>query len=174
MSLIVNREGNLSIFRIGLIVGGLGLIFIIGGVIALTFEQSQRRSPFMVELFPGAEEWSRQDYGTNRRRVIFQVPGGDAEVIAGHYQSLLDSHYNNDPNDPDRDRCIRTPESGTFPGYQAGDGTVPFLYRCEFDNSTFGASQSTTVKIEPGVRNNAEGFDNEGLTFIVYEHVWSN
>jgi hypothetical protein len=173
MSVFVNREGNISIFRVGLGIGMLGIIFVVGGLVLFTVEQAQRKSPFHVEVFPSAVEWYTEEFRGNSRRIVYQIEDTPAQEIAIFYQQRLDQHYNNRPGDPRREQCVRTPVQGNYPDYVPGTGIVPYIYRCEFDNSTFNANQSTTVTIQPGVRNDTESTDYEGLTFIIYDQIWS-
>jgi hypothetical protein len=173
MSIFVRRDGGISVVRVGMAFGLLGIALIAGGFIALTMEQAQRRTPFEVELYPTAYELSVEEGRGNSRTVVYRVDNATAEEVAAHYQTRLDDHYSNRPGDPNRERCIRNPASGEFRDYRPGAGNVPFYFRCEFDNSTFNADQSTTVTIQPGVRFDAENVNYEGATFIIYEQFWS-
>jgi hypothetical protein len=173
MSIFVRRGGGISIVRVGMAVGLLGIALIAGGFVALSMEQAQRRTPFEVELYPSAQQFYVEDGHGYSRRVVYRVDQGTPEDIAAHYQARLDDHYRNRPNDPNRERCVRVPAAGQFQDYRPGSGNVPFYFRCEFDNSTFNAYQSTTVTIQPGVRVDAENVNHEGATFIIYDQLWS-
>jgi hypothetical protein len=176
MSLFMNNKGNISLFRVGLLLAGLGVLVIAGGFILFNLEEAQRESPFNVDLYPGAVEWSRQDIRSTARILIYEVPNTTPEQVLEFYQQELDDHLDQNPNNPNREMCQRVPAVGVFPDYDEGSGNLPYFYRCVFENSTFTSTQFTVVTIEPGVRldEGERPYNNEGNTFIEYEQVWSS
>jgi hypothetical protein len=93
-------------------------------------------------------------------------------VVAEYYQGKLDDFYGNNPLDPVREKCVRTPSAGNFPDYVEGAGMVPFQFKCEFSDNTFNANRYTTVTIQPGVRDDEAGTDYTGATLIQYGQSW--
>lgn len=174
MSLLVSREGNLSLFRVGLLIAAIGIGIGVAGFLFVQFDQAQRRSPFYIDVFPGATEWYTDQVSDTFQRVVYQVPDVDAATVAEYYQRELDDHLGAGPGDPNREECVRTPAFNDFPDYVPGSGNVPFFHRCAFDNSTFGATQFTIVTIQPGVRNDETGLDTTGSVIIEYEQRWSS
>jgi hypothetical protein len=171
----MNREGGISIFRVGVIAAVLGGLFIAGGLIFREWEMSQRRAPFDVDVYPGATEWYRTEPEERPRRIIvYEIPETQASVdqIAGFYQDLLDDHTGADPSDARRERCVRVPRQGNAPDYEPGNGLLPFYWDCTFDNSEFGQRQVTYIRIHPGI-NDGE-VDKEEMTLIVYDQRWED
>ena len=176
MSVFISRDGNISIFRIGLLLIGLGLAAGIGGFVLFQLDIAQRRSPLFIDRYPGAEEWFRQEISDNEQLVVYQVPGVDPELVAEFYQNELDERFNDGVEPANRERCVRNPIRGQFDDYVEGSGNLPYYYRCAFDNSSFGATQFTFITIEPGVRNDSAEppVDTTGMTIIQYEQTWAN
>lgn len=175
MSVFVGRDGNISTFRIGLLLSAVGVLAIIGGYVIFQLDVERRRSPLFIDLYPNAEEWFTQDLGGAAQKVVYRVADTEPETVASFYQAEFDDGYR-DEEDRDNAGCVRTPIIGEFPDYEEGSGNLPYFYRCVFDDSTLGAVRFTTVTIEPGLRNdNAEQpYDNTGMTVITYEQVWTN
>ncbi|GAB4508510.1 MAG: hypothetical protein OHK0046_01170 [Anaerolineae bacterium] len=173
MSFLNNRDGNLSLFRVGIAIAFLGAAIGVGGFVLVQVDQAQRRSPFYIDPYPGAVERFTQGVSETEQRVVYEVGGTDADTVAEYYQRELDDHLGSDRSNINRERCERVPRTGEFSDYRPGDGTVPFLHRCAFDNSTFNATQYTIVTIHPGIRNDATGTDDTGLVLIEYEQHWA-
>jgi hypothetical protein len=177
ISFFMNREGNLSVFRVGVLIGILGLIAIVAGFLFWNLEHQSRQSPYSPELYPGAEEVRVDEAENFPRQTILYRTQANPDDVAAFYQGLLDDLEGQDPRDPQRQQehvlCVRLPSVGDFPDYVPGSGNLPYYYRCAFDNSFFESQQVTVVQIEPGVRDDAQGVNNEGTTFIVYDQRWS-
>jgi hypothetical protein len=175
MSLFTNKQGGISLVRVGAVIAGLGILVAVVGYLLFQLDISRRRSPLDVRLYPGATTWFVEDYRSNARRVVYQAVGVTPEEVAGYYQTQLDNHLKSNTADPNREQCVRTPRIGEFQDYVIGSGNLPYFFRCVFDNSTMGATQTTTVTIQPGVRNDRADppVDNEGMTIIEYEQVWA-
>ncbi len=175
MSLFTNKQGGISLVRVGAMIAVLGLLVALAGYLLFQLDISRRRSPLDVRLYPGATAWFTEDYRANARRVVYQAAGVTPEEVASYYQTRLDDHLDSNTADPNREQCVRTPRMGEFADYVPGSGNLPYFYRCVFDNSTMGATQTTTVTIQPGVRNDSADppVDNEGMTIIEYEQVWA-
>lgn len=182
MAFITDKNGNLSLFRVGMTIAFVGLLFAIGSFVLFQWDLARRQSPLFIDLYPGATEYGEVTrLGVTSQRVSYRVIGIDAETVAEFYQREM--------RDFDSDeRCIRNPDldfadndandannDGVFDDYVEGEGTVPFVYRCVFDNSSFNVQQFTTVTIEPGVRNDGPEtvFNFIGDTFVHYEQFWS-
>jgi hypothetical protein len=172
MSIFVSRKGGFSVFRIGFALAIFGLVVIAGGFILFQVDQQKYKSPLSIDLYTGSEPFGETSRQSNSRELVYRVQGVDANVVADYYQSKLDDFYDNNPLDPAREKCVRTPNAGNFPDYVEGAGTVPYQFRCEFAESTFNANRSTTVTIQPGVRDDDAGTDNTGATIIQYGQLW--
>lgn len=178
MQFFLNREGNISVFRVGILIGVIGVLAIVAGFVFFQIELEQRRSPFNVELYDGAEELDGRRTEANRRRTLWYVTDAELGDVLRFYQAEMDSHTGEDPRDPDREQCVRVPEQGDFIDYQPGAGNIPYYYDCTFDNSYLGNTQVTYVRVQPGVRYDAPdgvdgSFNFEGQTMIVYNQTWS-
>lgn len=173
MSMFVNRDGSLSIVRIGTVIAVLGVVFVIGGFIWFNLEQQRFGSPLDVDLYPGAIDWGGNELAPTTRELFYQVPGVDAETVAVFYNERMYDYYGTSAEDADNDqRCQRIPIQGIFEDYVEGAGVVPFQYICLFNDSGFGNNRYTQVTIQPGVRNDETGSDTTGSTVIVYEQFW--
>ncbi len=166
--MFTSRDGNISIFRVGLTVGILGIFFIVGGLVIFQFEQQTYRQPLEIVPPVSAQRLAAERITDTAQRVYYQSSQTPEEIVE-HYMGLLRDFY------PDEEYvgCQRTPPlPDIFPNYQPGNGVVPYHFTCVFDRSTFGADQITTVIIHPGVRNDATGENYEGTTRIEYEQFW--
>lgn len=169
MSFFLDKKGNLSVIRVGIVATILGAIVIIGGILIFSIERSSYQSPLNIDTPPGAVQWGNEDAGPGPRRIVlYQVPDMTPEEVAEFYQEKLDDHYNSKPSDGYRNRCIRTPLDGDMTDYAEGLGNLPYWYTCVFDRQGFTMSQTTEVRIEPGVRD-----DTKGITIIRYEQAWT-
>lgn len=178
MTLLMNREGNLSVFRVGVLLAVLGVLGIGAGFVFWNMEHAARQSPLNVELYPGAAEYSREEAEGRSRRTIYYQTNAPTEDVVAYYQAELDDFTNSDPRDPDREQCVRQPREGNFENFEPGTGLLPYYYDCAFDNSYLDSTQVTFVRIQPGVRldsdDPAQAYDQEGLTFIIYDQDWAD
>ncbi|RMG73422.1 MAG: hypothetical protein D6711_10945 [Chloroflexi bacterium] len=174
MSIILNREGGVSVFRVGVLAAVIGILAIIGGYVYFQLENDRRSKPLEVELYPNAELWSQVYDLPTSREVYYISRDASPEDVVMYYQALLDDFYDQNATDPRREhQCRRFPESGIFPDYVEGSGNLPYFYSCLFEDAFFDAEHSTVIEIQPGIANDAEGFDNTGLTFIRYIQRWT-
>lgn len=176
MQLLLNREGNISVFRVGLIVGILGLLGVGLGFLSFQLEIAERQQPFNVPLYPGATELDRGASPTRPRSgqlVRYIVTGVTAEDVAAFYQAELDKHLGQVGSTENRQVCVRTPTFGNYETYREGDGTIPYKYDCTFDNTFLDNVQITKIQIHPGVRDDLNGFNLEGSIVILYDQTWS-
>ncbi len=174
-SFLTNDKGSLSFFRVGLLISLMGLLAVAAGFTFWQLEHQARRSPFDIALYPNLEEVQRTEDSARQRTIVYRVED-DPAAVAAFYQGELDKHLGQDSRDPLRNNhtlCIRVPASDNFPEYVPGNGILPFLYRCGFDNSYFGTPQSTVVEIHPGIRDDVRNYDNIGYTYVIYTQRWS-
>jgi hypothetical protein len=174
MSFFLDKKGNLSVIRVGLVATILGAIVIVGGILIFAIERSSYQSPLKIDTPPGAEQWGAEQAGPGPRRIVlYKVPDMTPEEVAAFYQEELDDHYNSKPSDGYRPRCVRTPLDGDMTDYVEGSGNLPYWYTCIFDRQGFTMSQTTEVRIEPGVWNQEKEIDTRGETVIRYEQAWT-
>lgn len=163
MGLLVGRDGNLSIFRVGIIAAVLGAIFIVGGLVLFSLEQSANRQPLEVAVPEGAQLLRTENVVTGRR--LYYQTSQTPEEVASFYNNELTNFYK---DTADRQICQRF----NYEGAVDGSGRVPFEYKCLFSIGSFGIERWTQITIQPGVRNDATGEDFTGSTRIDYEQYW--
>lgn len=174
MSIMTNRDGSISVFRVGILAAVIGVLAILGGYIYFQVEQSKRQEPLDVELYQGAELWRTVNDLPTSREIYYASRDATPEDVLAFYQALLDDYYDQNPTDPRREnQCNRYPETGTFPDYVEGSGNLPYYYSCLFESAFFGTENSTVIEIQPGIANDADGVDNIGITFIRYLQRWT-
>jgi hypothetical protein len=161
-----NKRGELSIVRIGVIAGIIGIVVIGVGIASFFFDQRSRNAPLEVALYPNAETWGERDVRPTSRRVFYRVPEVAPQQVADYYQQKLSEHSGN------QDRCVRLPEAGENPIDPSNPFSIPYQFVCLFDRSSFQATQYTRVVIYPGTANPDPFLDSEGYTVIEYEQVW--
>lgn len=162
------RTQGFSTIRIGLIAGGIGVGFIVLGVLAFLGDQAARRAPFDVALYPGAQEWGLSDLSEASRTVLYRVPGVDPQLVANWYQLKLNEH-----NGDDSGRCVRVPPAGEYPVDPSNPLSIPYRFTCVFDNSSINSQQFTQVVIYPGVANPDPDKDSSGMAVIEYQQRWT-
>lgn len=167
MGVFVGSDGNISIFRVGIIAGVLGAIFIVGGLALFSLEQAANRQPLEI-IVPESAVAAGSETFSSFRRLYFES-SESADVIATFYDEKLAEFY---ANSQDHQSCVRNPSTGTLPGFVEGNGSVPFEYRCLFSASSVNIERYTEVLIQPGVRNDSAGTDYTGRTRIELEQVW--
>ncbi len=165
---MVNRKGGLSIIRIGVIAGVLGLVLVAAGVISILTDQASKRSPLEVQPYPGAVYWGSSDERTTSRNVFYRIEDTPESVVAYYQQKMIEHYGNSDQN------CVRLPATGSTPGSDTDPNIAPYIFRCMFDNSGFNTSQYTQVEIYPGKANPDPFFDAAGLTIVKYAEQWNS
>lgn len=164
MRFLLGRDGNISIIRVGTIAVVVGVIFIIGAVVAFYVDRASHQSPLDIAPFPGATVWYTADHSDISRSVFYQIPGADADNVAAYYQSKMKDFYGSGD-----DKCVRLPAAGNFPDYDKGVANVaPYEFSCMFDRSGFEISQYTRVNIQPGIASNKT----DGMVIVEYEQSW--
>lgn len=171
-----NRSGDLSFFRIGILIAVIGGLMLVGAVVFTASDQAAFRTPLDIALPAETQQVGEEILSPISRRLYFES-ALSPEAAAAYYDSKLAEFAQsegNDPNDPNRDRCLREPRSGNYQGYVPGDGRVPYEFRCLFQQISLsnGMEKWTLVFIQPGVRNDAAGTNYEGTTRIEYEQYW--
>ncbi len=89
MAVFVNREGNISLFRVGAALATFGVLVIVGGFLLFQIEQEGFKSPLNIELYPGSQELGTNTLNSTSREVIYAVPEVDTETIASYYDAEL-------------------------------------------------------------------------------------
>jgi hypothetical protein len=161
------RKGS-SIFRTILIVGVVGLVLVIGGAISFFADQSSRRVPLEIEVYPGSSYWGIDNQTQSSQTVYYLVPGVMPEQVADFYQQKMREHSGEGGED-----CVRIPEFGQFPPEDLQQGYAPYFYRCMFDRSGFNTTQSTLVTIMPGLPNENPELDRSGSVILQYDQQWT-
>ncbi len=174
MAVFVNREGNISLFRVGAALATFGILVIVGGFLIFQVEQQGYKSPLNIDLYPGSQELGTNTLNSTSRVVIYTVPDADTESVAAYYDDKLVEHEGSNANDLNRERCLRFPAGNgeIFSDFEEGTGVVPYFYRCIFNDSGLNVTRWTQVTIHPGVINNETGMDTRGMTVIEYEQRW--
>ena len=166
--MFLNRQGNLSVFKLGLLAGLIGVLVIGLGIFAFFADQNSRRAPLNIEPFPGAEPWGAPSGVTETtRNLFFRVYGARPDDVAAYYQTKLNEHTGDGG-----DRCVRIPPQGELPLDPFNPNSIPYQYVCLLDRSGMGSTQFTRVVIYPGVANPDPFFDAAGATVIKYEQEW--
>lgn len=161
-----NRKGEISIIRIGVIAGIIGLLLIAAGVITVLGDQASKRQPLDIEPYPNAQYWGTSDERPSSRNVFYRA-ADSPEAVAAYYQQKMNDHYGS------RDQgCVRLPPQGTTPGSDSDPNIVAYQYICMFDSSGFRTSQYTRVLIYPGRASPDPYYNAQGLTVIKYEQQW--
>lgn len=172
MNWFFDKNGNLSTIRVSIGVAVLGAIVLVGGFFLFQLEIRNAQQPLNVD--PPSEatliavDDARYAQGA---RYVFYTATLDADQLAAYYDRKLAEFQRTELNNSQRDRCVRTPTTGTIAGYVAGNGSLPFFWQCLFDNTNI-YNQSTLIRIYPGQRNDSTGENYEGVTRIDYEQFW--
>ncbi len=161
-----NKRGELSIVRIGVIAGIIGIVVIALGIASFFFDQRSRNAPLDIAVYPNAEAWGQRDVRATSRRLFYRVAEVSPQQVADYYQQRLNEYSGG------QERCVRLPESGENPINPNNPFSIPYQYRCMFDRSGFQATQYTRVVIYPGTANPDPFLNSEGYTVIEYEQVW--
>ncbi|MEQ8677575.1 MAG: hypothetical protein RLP44_13740 [Aggregatilineales bacterium] len=174
MAVFVNREGNISLFRVGAALAIFGILVIVGGFLLFQVEQQGYKSPLNIELYPGSQELGISSQNRTTRTVIYTIPDAESEAVADYYDEKLVEHDGTNANSLNRERCLRFPsaEGEIFEDFVEGAGVVPYYYRCLFNDTGLNVTRWTTVTIHPGVLNSETGMDTRGTTVVTYEQRW--
>ena len=163
----MTKRGGISIVRLGLIAGLIGLLLVGAGVASFYADQSSRRAPFEPPLYPGAEAWGTGTVTQTSRELFYRIPDVGAEEVAQFYQQKMAEHYGNN-----QEHCVRMPPAGQAPTSASVPNFIPFQYTCVFDNSGLNSSQYTRVLIYPGTYSDDPFMNSVGQTVVLYEQHW--
>ena len=167
MSFMVGRDGNISLFRVGTLVAILGVILIVGGIAAYWLDQNSYRTPIEVAPYPSAESWGRVQQAGTTRRFVYRVPDAAPEDVVSYYEQELREFGGSNV-----DGCVRNPAFGEVRGATDDPSVVPYSFRCLFQRTGLGASQQTTITIQPGVYNNDPELNTQGMTVVEHSERW--
>jgi hypothetical protein len=165
----MNRRGGIPIVRLGLGAGLIGALLVGLGVAAYLADQSSRRTPFDIPLYPSAEAWGTGEVTQGSRELFYRVANASPEQVVGYYQQKMVEHYGNN-----QEHCVRMPPTGEAPTSADVPNFIPFKYTCLFDNSGINSSQYTRVEIYPGSYHEDPFMNSQGQTVILYEQHWQS
>ena len=166
MSFLAGRDGKISVVRVGTIIAIVGIIFVVGGIVAFQVDQNSFKSPLEIAPYPNAEDWGQDQPSPVSRTLFYRVSGATPEEVASYYQQKL-----NELNGNGDEKCKRNPSAGDFPDSDR-PGVVPYEITCLFERSGLNANQTTLVIIQPGVSNSDPELDSTGMTVISYDQRW--
>jgi hypothetical protein len=169
MNLVNDKNGEVSFFRISLLLLAIGVLVLVGFIIYFLVDQASYGAPLEVPLPSGAESWGTDasPIGGQRSRY-YLVQSSSPEDIAAFFDQEMIRFYGSAEADPNRVRCQRQPAFGDFAGYVPGEGRVPYEFKCLFERSGFNVSRWTQVTIQPGVAEN----ESAGATVIKIDQQW--
>jgi hypothetical protein len=169
-----SRESGFSLFRISVIAAVVGGLFLVGAFVLTQLDSAGQRQPLNIDPPAGAELRLQEDGAGTTRTLYYFVANTTAEDVAAHYNQKLRDFYGNDFSEADN--CRRLPREGNYENFTPGSGVIPYEFRCLFYSSSgFGAGvndRETLVSIQPGVRNDAAGMNNEGGVVVEYTQRW--
>ena len=161
-----NRKGQISVIRIGIIAGIVGILLIGAAAVTYLTDQASKATPLEIAPYPNSTLWGTSEERTTSRNEFYRSTDSP-EVVTAYYQQKLEEHYGN------RDQsCVRLPATGENTGSASDPNIVPYQYICLFDNSGFRTTQYTRVVIYPGQPNPDPFYDAAGMTVIKYEQQW--
>jgi hypothetical protein len=182
MNFLVDREGNISVLRVSILITLIGGIFVGGSVLTFVLDQQTRSAPLFVDLPPGAEQWgSPIIHADTWQEVFYRVPNGNLEALARHYDSKMRGFYGAEQN---TEVCIRFPTTGYYTNNRGDpNGTfqenfvpgqnLPVYWSCMFDRSGLNSTQWTQVTLYDGLSNPDPNRSSLGSVVIVYEQRWN-
>lgn len=189
MNFLVDKRGNLSWLRMSILIGVLGVLFLLGSILAFVIDQSSRNSPLMIDAPPGAARWGGDVVqGENWKFIYYRIPGDDLDSVAEFYQSKMILFYGGSAGQGNPgETCQRFPPAGYFTGKpnetsQGGiydpefivNESLPVVWKCLFDHSGLNNLQTTEVWIYQGQYNEDPNYDNTGYVMIRYEQRWQS
>ena len=173
MSWFVDKKtGSLSTFRTAVAVAIFGGLVLFGGYILFGLELRNAQQPLNIDLPLNTELMAVDDSRfANGQRYVFYKTVLTPDEVATFYDQKLADFQNVPVTTAMRERCMRQPREGNVVGYVPGNGSLPYVWQCLFDN-TRTYEQSTMIRIYPGQRNDETGENFEGVTRIDYEQYW--
>jgi len=173
MSWFINKkDGTLSGFRVASGLAVFGVVLLLSGYLLFGLEVRNAQQPLNIDIPPNTELMAVDETNLSAgRRIAFYKTTLSPEEVAAFYDQKLADFQNIPVTDIMRERCRREPRDGDLQGYTPGNGSLPYRWKCLFDNSrTY--DQLTTISIYPGQRNDSNGENYEGVTRIDYEQIW--
>ena len=165
----MTKRGGISIVRLGLIAGLIGVLLVALGVVAFLSDQASRRGPFDIAPYPEAVAWGTGNSSTTSRELFYKVEGVPPDQVVRYYEQKLREHTGDN-----QAHCIRNPPTGEAPTTSAVPNFIPYQYICLFDNAGFRATQFTRVVIYPGYYHEDPFLNSQGQTVILYEQRWQS
>jgi hypothetical protein len=166
--------GGFSVFRISVIAALLGGLFLVVAFVFTQLDTASQRQPLMIDPPAGAELRLQEDTAGTSRALYYFIPNTTAEDVAVYYDQKMREFYGGDATEADV--CRRVPATGEYQGYVEGAGMVPYEFKCLFYSASgFGTGvndRETLVSIQPGVRNDATGLNNQGGVVVEYAQRW--
>jgi hypothetical protein len=166
MGFLTGRDGKISVVRVGTIVAIIGVLFVAGGFAAFQVDQNSFKAPLEVAPYPSAEEWGEDQVSLASRTLFYRVKDASPEEVAAYYQQKL-----NEFSGGGSEKCVRIPSAGEFPDSRR-PGVVPYEITCLFERTSLNVSQTTIVKIQPGVANDDPELNTLGMTVISHDQRW--
>ena len=161
-----NRKGQISVIRIGIFAGILGVLLIGAAGVTYLTDQAAKQSPLDITLYPNAQYWGKSDDRATSRNMFYRSTDSP-EAVAAYYQQKLEEFYGN------RDQgCVRLPATGENAGSGTDPNIVPYQFICMFDSSGIRTTQYTRVVISPGQPSDDAFLNSAGMTVIKYEQQW--
>lgn len=172
--LLLNQKGNFSLIRMGSLIAFAGVLVLLVALLSFFADQRTRRSPLNIPPPEGAVDYGIETKSNREQHQYYRMPVDTLSVddVVAHYNRRLAEFSSSGASATD-ETCVRQPGVGDFLGYQRGNNTVPFQYKCMFDNSSFGTFQFTEVTIQPGIFSADPALNTEGQVIIQYEQQWS-
>lgn len=169
-----SRDSGFSLFRISIAAAVIGGLFLVGAFVLTQIDAANQRQPLMIDPPTGAELRLQEDSAGTARLLYYFVPNTDAETVMTYYDQRMDEFYASDGTDADI--CRRIPAQANYPNYSEGSGVIPYEFKCLFYSSSgFGTGandRETLVSIQPGIRNDESGVNNEGGVVVEYTQRW--
>ncbi len=159
-----------QVFRIGIILGIVGILVVFGGfVVYFLIDQGSRQVPLDIPVYAGAQSWGEANRGAQSRSLFYRIPNVTPEQVVEYYNQKLREF-----SGTDEEQCVRVPDQGNYIDYQPGvEGMVPYQFICMFDRSYLNATQYTRVVIYPGPFNEDPSRNAEGMTVVEYDQNWN-
>ena len=170
MSFLMDRNGSISVIRVGTVAALLGLILVVGGWLAFTISRSSFQQPLTVETFPGVEEWGLIETSNISRKLLYRTNTATPEQVVEHYSQIMQRDFANTG-----ESCKRIPVEGNYSNYTPDRrDLVPYEFRCLFVRQELAGTHHTIVTIQPGTYDEDPERNNEGYTVIEHEQQWES
>ncbi|MBZ0275180.1 MAG: hypothetical protein K8I60_03495, partial [Anaerolineae bacterium] len=140
---MLGRDGRISVVRVGVLAGLIGILVIVGGVATFYLDRVQHQQPLVIEPYPGAASWGVQQTSSSTSMEYYLVEGASPEQVDAYYQQQMDSFYGSN-TEPEFKNCKRTPSNGNFAAFDRREpNAVAYEFNCLFDDSGFFITRHT-------------------------------